>query len=145
MDLPSSDFVATFGERDLDVAEGHNWVLRCGSQRFDASALKNGTTLSWLPLLEQDYADFQAALALGLSHLGPEQTALQLAAFPAQNLILLGLASSSDYWVNLALQWAGKMGVWPALFPLLRSLSLGASSSQPIRHRAKRLYYTGKL
>jgi hypothetical protein len=145
MDLPSTDFVATFGERDLYVAEGHNWVLRYGSQLFDASALKNGTTLSWLPLLEQDYADFQAALALGLSHLGPEQTALRLAGFPAQDLILLGLASPSDYWVNLALQWAGKMGVWPALFPLLRSLSLDASSSQSIRHTAKRLYYTGKL
>jgi hypothetical protein len=145
MTLPSSAFVATFGECDLYVVEGHNWVLKRGSHFIDTVTLKNGKTPSWLPLLEQDYADFQEALVRGLAHLGPEESALKLAAFPAHDLILLGLASPSAYWVNLALQWVGKIGAWPALLPTLRSLSLDPYLSQPIRHAAKRLYYTGKL
>ncbi|MGY3089991.1 hypothetical protein ACVWYF_003039 [Hymenobacter sp. UYAg731] len=144
MNVLSLDFVASFGERDLYVAERYNWTLKFGAQFFDTSALKNRTTLSWLPLLEQDYANFQASLVTGLSHVGPNESAKRLAAFPVQDLILLGLASGSGYWIELALQWVGKVGIWPELLPILRSLSLD-SSFQPIRHRAKRLYYTGKL
>lgn len=143
--MASLDFVASFGERDLYIAEGSNWTLKCGAQFFDVFALKNRTTLSWLPLLEQEYADFQASLVAGLSHVEPEESAQRREAFPVQDLILFGLASGSGYWIGLALQWIGKVEIWPALRPVLRSLSLDASLSQPIRHRAKRLYYTGKL
>jgi hypothetical protein len=144
MNLLSLEFVASFGDRDLYVAEGHKWTLKCGAQFFDTATLKNRTTLAWLPLLEQDYADFQASLVAGLSHVGPGESAQRIASFPVQDLILLGLTSISGYWIELALQWVGKVGIWPELLPILRSLSLD-SSSQRIRHRAKRLYYTGKL
>ncbi|MBH8560194.1 hypothetical protein [Hymenobacter negativus] len=144
MYLPSSDFVATFGDCDLYV-EGHDWVLKRGSLAFDTDSLKNGKTLSWLPLLEQDYADFQESLVRGLAHLGPEESALRLTAFPTQDLILLGLASPSAYWVDLALRWVGKMGTWPALLPTLHALSLDLYLPQSTRRAAKRLYYTGKL
>jgi hypothetical protein len=145
MNLPSSAFVATFGECDLHVVEGHNWVLKRGSHSLDTATLKNDKMPGWLPLLEQDYADFQEALVRGLAHLEPEESALRLVAFPAQDLILLGLASPSAYWVDLALRWVGKMGTWPALLPTLHALSLDPYLPQSTRHAAKRLYYTGKL
>ena len=144
--FPSSLPLVTTGEYlELYVGEGANWIVKSGPHWCDTPTLQAKESLLWLPLLEVDYPAVRAALLTGLAHAGPERAAQQVEAFPVQALLALALTSGcSVYWVNLALQWASHVGLAPGLILVVRALAMNPAVPQPIRHGAKRLYYTGK-
>jgi hypothetical protein len=64
---------------------------------------------------------------------------------PVQHLLRLVLTSGNSwYWVDLALGWASELPLDPDVRHLVQALVLDHTVPQPTRHRAKRLYYTGK-
>jgi hypothetical protein len=144
--LPSFLHVATFSEYEVYVGATNNWAVKNGFHWCDTPALQAKASLLWLPLLEHDYRAVHAALLTGLLQASPEQIASRLATFPVQDLLRLALTSGcSGYWVELALGWAAQVGLEPDLQRAVRALALDQTIPQPTRHRAKRLYYTGKV
>lgn len=144
--LPSFLHVATFSEYEVYVGAASNWAVKNGSHWCDTPALQAKTSLLWLPLLEHDYRTVHAALLTGLRQASPEQVASRLATFPVQDLLRLALTSDcAGYWVELALGWAAQVGLAPDLRRTVYALAFDQTVPQPTRHRAKRLYYTGKV
>lgn len=143
--LPSFLPIATFGDYEVYRGEHDNWAVRSGPHWCDTPALQVKASLLWLPLLEHDYLVVCEALATGLANVNPEQAAQRLTTFPAQHLVRLALTGmGSWYWVDLALRWASHLELEPDLQGAVRALALDRAVPQPTRHRAKRLYYTGK-
>lgn len=143
--LPSFRHVATFRDHEVYVGEGANWAVKSGPHWCDTPALQAKASLLWLPLLEHDYLTVHAALLTGLQHTSPELVAERLTTFPVQHLLRLVLTSGSSwYWVDLALGWASQLTLDPDVRHLVQALALDHTVPQPVRHRAKRLYYTGK-
>jgi hypothetical protein len=144
--LPSFVHIATFDDYEVYVGEPDNWAVQRGPHWCDTLALQVKASLLWLPLLEHDYLAVREALATGLTNFNPEQAAHRLTTFPAQYLLRLALTGRcSWYWVNLALRWASQLELEPDLQRAVRALALDRAVPQPTRHRAKRLYYTGKV
>ncbi|WP_324680663.1 hypothetical protein [Hymenobacter sp. GOD-10R] len=138
-------FIATQGALEVYVGEADQWVVQRGSQVCDTNKLRARASLLWLPLLEQDYPTFRQKVFRGLSSASPELAARRWAAFPVQELLSLALtASGSWYWVDLALAWAADVELGPQVQMQVQALAFDPSIPQPTRHRAKRLYYTGK-
>jgi hypothetical protein len=143
--LPSFLHLATFRDHEVYVGEGDNWAVKSGSHWCDTPALQAKASLLWLPLLEHDYLTVRAALRTGLLHTSPEPVADRLTTFPVQHLVRLALTSGSSwYWVELALGWASHLTLDPDLRHIVQALARDPTVPQPTRHRAKRLYYTGK-
>lgn len=143
--LPSFLRLATFHDHEVYIRDGANWTVKSGSHWCDTPALQAKASLLWLPLLEHDYLAVRAALLTGLRHTGSESVADRLTTFPAQHLVRLALTSGiSWYWVDLALGWASHLILDPDVRHRVRALALDPTVPQPTRHRAKRLYYTGK-
>jgi hypothetical protein len=143
--LPSFRHVATFRDHEVYVGAGANWVVKSGPHWCDTPGLEAKASLLWLPLLEHDYLTVHAALLTGLQHISPELVAERLATFPVQQLLRLVLTSGSSwYWVDLALGWASHLTLDPDVRQTVQALALNHTVPQPTRHRAKRLYYTGK-
>jgi hypothetical protein len=138
-------FITRFGALDVYFRLDDQWMVQSGSHVCDTLALRARASLLWLPLLEQEYPALRAALLAGLAQAGLQPVEQRLATFPVQDLLALALTSGlSLYWADLALNWASHVGLAPDLIPLVRALALNPSIGQRIRHRAKRLYYTGK-
>ena len=145
--MPSAplSFIATLGALDLYVGKDDQWVVQQGPHACDTAGLRARASLLWLPLLEQDYATVRHVLLTGLAAAVSEHAARRWAAFPVQELVLLGLApSSSPYWVNLALAWTAHIEPGPEVLRQVQVMSLDPLMPQPIRHLAKRLFYTGE-
>lgn len=137
--------VATFNGYEVYVGADDNWAVRNGPHWCDTPALQAKASLLWLPLLEHDYRAVHTALLTGLLRAIPEQAIPRLATFPVQDLLRLALMSGcSGYWVELALGWGAQLELAPDLRRTVRALALDPMVPQPTRHRAKRLYYTGK-
>lgn len=146
MSFAPLSFIATSGSLSVYIGPNDQWTVQSGSHTCDTVRLRARASLLWLPLLEQDYPTFRQTVLTGLSSIGPEQAAHRWATFPVQELLLLALTSGvSLYWVNLALAWATEVGPGPEVLQEVRALVLDPSIPQPTRHRAKRLYYTGKF
>lgn len=146
MDSLPPVFVATVGEREVYVGEHDNWMVKHGSHWCDTPGLRAHKSLLWLPVLEHEYPVVHAALLAGLVLAGLQPAEPRMATFPVQDLLALAFTSGASlYWVDLALTWASQVGVSPDLVPLVRALALNPAMEQAIRHRAKRLYYTGKV
>jgi hypothetical protein len=144
--LPSFVPIATFDDYEVYVGEPNNWAVQHGPHWCDTPALQVKASLLWLPLLEHDYLAVREALAIGLTNVNSAQAAQRLTTFPAQHLVRLALTSRcSWYWVDLALRWASHLELEPDLQRAVRALALDRAVPQPTRHRAKRLYYTGKV
>jgi hypothetical protein len=142
---PSFWHVATFGHHEVYVGERTDWAVKSGAHWCDTPALQAQASLLWLPLLKHDYPTVRAALVTGLTQASPEQVVDRLTTFPVEHLLRLALTSgSSGYWVNLALEWASQVELDPDVRRAVRTLALDPLVPQPTRHRAKRLYYTGK-
>lgn len=138
-------FIATSGALNIYIGPNDQWTVQSGSHTCDTAGLRARNSLLWLPLLEQDYPTFRQTVLTGLSLVGTEQATHRWTTFPVQELLLLALTSGvSLYWVNLALAWATEVGPGPEVLQQVRALALNPSIPQPTRHRAKRLYYTGK-
>ena len=138
--------IATFGDHEVYVGADDNWAVQSGPNWCDTPALQAKASLLWLPLLEPDYLLVREALASGLCNDTPDQVTQRLTTFPTQSLLRLALTSRcSWYWVDLALGWAAQLGLASDLRPVVRALALDGVVPQPTRHRAKRLYYTGKV
>jgi hypothetical protein len=143
--LPSFLHLATFRDHEVYVGVGDNWAVKSGPHWCDTAALQAKASLLWLPLLEHDYLTVRAALRTGLLHSSSEPVADRLTTFPVQHLVRLALTSGGSwYWVDLALGWASHLTLDPDLMPIVQALALDPTVPQPTRHRAKRLYYTGK-
>jgi hypothetical protein len=143
--LPSFCHLATFGDHEVYVGAGDNWAVKNGSRWCDALALKAKASLLWLPLLEYEYLAVRAALLAGLRYTSPEPVAERLTTFPVQHLLRLALTGGNSwYWVDLALGWASHLTLESYVRQMVQALALDHSVPQPTRHRAKRLYYTGK-
>jgi hypothetical protein len=144
--LPSFRHVATFRDHEVYVGEGGaNWAVKSGPHWCDTPRLEAKASLLWLPLLEHDYLTVRAALLAGLQYISLEPVVERLATFPVQHLLRLVLTSGcSWYWVDLALGWASQLPLDPDVRQLVQVLALDHTVPQPTRHRAKRLYYTGK-
>lgn len=145
--MPSAplSFIASFGGLGVYFGPDDQWTVQSGSHACDTVELRARTSLLWLPLLEHEYPAVRAALLAGLAQAGLQPVEQRLATFPVQELLALALTSGcSLYWVDLALNWASHVGLAPDLIPAVRALALNPSIGQPTRHRAKRLYYTGK-
>jgi hypothetical protein len=85
--------------------------------------------LAWLlPLLERGWTDLSAALPTPLS------------ATPIPAVVRFGLTAWGEYWPTLALQWL-ESG-WPSqdLLDVLADMKDSRTLSQPLRHRALRLW-----
>jgi hypothetical protein len=138
-------FIATIGTLDLYWREDDEWVVQKGSHVCDTVELRARISLLWLPLLEQEYPTFREAVLSGLSSAGPEEALRRWATFPEQELLLLGLTKGGSwYWVDLALSWAAQVGPGPAVLEQVQRLAEDQSVPQPLRHRAKRMYYLAK-
>jgi hypothetical protein len=145
--MPSEplSFIARFGGLDVCYGSDDQWTVQSGPHTCDTVELRARVSLLWLPLLEHDYPAVRAALESGLAQAALQPIEQRMATFPAQDLLALALTSGcSLYWVDLALNWASHVGLAPDLIPLVRALALNESIGQRIRHRAKRLYHTGK-
>jgi hypothetical protein len=141
----SFHYIATFHAHDVYVGAISNWAVKCGPHWCDTPALQAKASLIWLPLLEHDYLVVQAALRDGLLRASPDLATQRLAAFPVQHLLCLVLTSGYlGYWVDLALGWASQLELDPEVRRAVRALALDPKVPQLTRHRAKRLYYTGK-
>jgi hypothetical protein len=138
-------FIARFGALDVYVGPDDQWTVQSGPHACDTAGLRARASLLWLPLLEHDYPAVHVALRAGLAQAGLQPVAQRMATFPVQDLLALALtAGASLYWVDRALHWASHVGLAPELIPVVRTLALNPAIGQPTRHRAKRLYYTGK-
>ena len=138
--------IVTLGDQELYVGADGNWLVKSGDQWGDTPALQAQQSLLWLPLLEYDYGTLQQALVAGLTRADPDQVAYRLVTFPVQDLLRLALTSGGSlYWVDLALEWAAQVDLDQAVRGHVRAVALDATVPQSIRHRAKRLYYTGKV
>lgn len=145
MDTLSPVFIATVGEREVLLGEHANWIVKHGPHWCDTPGLRAQHSLMWLPLLEHEYPAVRAALVAGLAQAGLQPAEQQVLTFPVQDLLSLALTSAASlYWVDLALHWASHVGLAPDLIPVVRNMALNPAIGQPTRHRAKRLYYTGK-
>ena len=143
--LPSFRHVATFRDHEVYVGADANWAVKSGPHWCDTPRLEAKASLLWLPLLEHDYLTVRAALLGGLQHNSPELVVERLATFPVQHLLQLVLTSrTSWYWVDLALGWASELPLDPDVRQLVQASARDHTVPQPTRHRAKRLYYTGK-
>jgi hypothetical protein len=141
----SLQHIATFYDHALYVGNDNKWALKSGSQWCDTPALQAQDSLLWLPLLEYNYREVHAALRSGLTHASPEQAAQRLDTFPVLDLLRLAMTSrSSWYWVELALGWASQVELASDLRRVVQALALDPTVPQPTRHRAKRLWHTGK-
>ena len=121
------------------------WTVQSGPHACDTAGLRAQASLLWLPLLEHEYPAVRAALVAGLAQAGLQPVEQRMATFPVQDLLALALTSGASlYWVDLVLNWASHVGLAPDLIPVVQALPLNPAIGQPIRHRAKRLYYTGK-
>ena len=119
--------------------------MQSGPHACDTAGLRARASLLWLPLLEHEYLVVRAALLAGLAQAGLQPAAQLAATFPVNDLLALALTSGcSLYWVDLALNWASHVGLASELIPAVRALAMNQSIGQSTRHRAKRLYYTGK-
>jgi hypothetical protein len=138
-------FIASFGALDVYVGPDDQWTVQSGPHACDTAGLRARASLLWLPLLEHEYPVVRAALLAGLAQAGFQPAEQRMATFPVQDLLALALTSGASlYWVDLALNWASHVGLAPELIPAVRALALNQSIGQPTRHRAKRLYHTGK-
>jgi hypothetical protein len=138
-------FIANFGELDVYCGPNEQWTVQSGTHTCDTAELRAQASLLWLPLLEHDYLAVRTALLAGLAQAGRQPVEQWMATFPVQDLLALALTSDASlYWIDLALNWASYVGLAPDLIPVVRALALNTSIGQPTRHRAKRLYYTGK-
>jgi hypothetical protein len=138
-------FIASFGALDVYCGPDEQWTMQSGPHACDTAGLRAQASLLWLPLLEHEYLALRAALLAGLAQAGLQPVEQRLATFPVQDLLALALTSGASlYWVDRALKWASQVGLAPDLMPVVRALALNPAIGQPTRHRAKRLYYTGK-
>jgi hypothetical protein len=138
-------FIASFGALDVYCGPDEQWTVQSGPHACDTAGLRAQASLLWLPLLEHEYPALRAALLTGLAQAGLQPVEQRLATFPVQDLLALALTSGASlYWVDLALEWASHVGLSLDLIPVVRALVLNPVIGQPTRHRAKRLYYTGK-
>ena len=145
MSSVSLSFIASFGALDVYCGPGDQWTVQNGPHACDTAGLRARASLLWLPLLEHEYPAVRAALLAGLAQAGLQPVEQHTATFPVQDLLALALTSgASVYWVDLALHWASHTGLSPDLIPVLQALVLNPAIGQPTRHRAKRLYHTGK-
>ncbi|RSK38424.1 hypothetical protein [Hymenobacter perfusus] len=138
-------FIARFGELDVYFEPDDQWTVQSGPHACDTVGLRARASLLWLPLLEHNYPAVRVALLAGLAQAGLQPVEHRMATFPVQDLLALALTSGASlYWVDLALNWVSHVGLAPDLIPVVRALALNPAIGQPTRHRAKRLYYTGK-
>ena len=137
--------IASFSALDVYCGPDGQWTVQSGPHACDTAGLRARGSLLWLPLLEHEYPAVRAALLAGLARAGLQPVEQRMATFLVQDLLALALTSGASlYWVDLALTWASHVGLAPELIPVVRALALDPSIGQPTRHRAKRLYYTGK-
>ena len=121
------------------------WMVQSGPHACDTMGLQARAFLLWLPVLKHEYPTVRVALLAGLAQAGLEPIEQRLATFPVQDLLALALTSGASlYWVDRALHWGSHVGLAPDLIPVVRALALNPAIGQQTRHRAKRLYYTGK-
>lgn len=138
-------FIASFGALNVYCGPDKQWTVQSGPHACDTTGLRTQDSLLWLPLLEQEYPAVRAALLAGLAQGGLQPVEQYIATFPVQDLLMLALTSAASlYWIDLALNWASHVGLAPDLIPVVQALALNPVIGQPTRHRAKRLYYTGK-
>jgi hypothetical protein len=138
-------FIASFGALDVYCGPDEQWTVQSGLHACDTAGLRAKASLLWLPLLEHEYPTVRAALQAGLAQAGLQPVEQRMVTFPVQDLLALVLTSGASlYWVDLALSWASHVGLAPDLISVVRALALNPAIGQQTRHRAKRLYYTGK-
>ena len=146
--MPSAplSFIASFGGLDVYFGPDDQWMVQSGPHVCNTTELRARASLLWLPLLEHEYPGVRAALLAGLSQAGFQSVEQCMATFPVQDLLALALTSGASlYWIDLALNWASHVGLAPDLIPVVWALALNPAIEQSTRHRAKRLYYMGKV
>jgi hypothetical protein len=112
----------------LGVARDGSWVVG-----HDATSVRpaDGAPMTLLPVLERSYQEVDRAIASHVATAGQP---------PWDHLLHLALTWSSDYWPGRALDWL-ENGYPPiGLLDTLAWLKDESGRSQPIRHRALRLW-----
>lgn len=134
-------FVCSLADTDLYLEEQEGWLVKKGSNIATSRQLQGQTSLLWLPLLERNFAAFQEQIEVGLPF-GAEERARIVATFPVTDLVLLGLQSTSSYWIGLALAWVPYNAPNTRVAQQLLLLSQDQALPQNLRHQTKRYYFT---
>jgi hypothetical protein len=121
--------VLAINDRGLHLVQDHagTWLIQGAA---DGLVYAAEDRLVWLlPLLERNWTDLSAAL--------PQ---IPLSDTPIPAVVRLGLTAGGEYWSTLALQWL-ECG-WPSrdLLDVLADMKDSRILSQPLRHRALRLW-----
>lgn len=113
----------------LGIAPDGSWVVGDGSSPARPAA---ECLAAMLPLLEQPYRAVEAAVAARMlpQHIGP----------PWRELLELALGWPTDCWPGLALGWLEDGHPVAGLREVLAGLKDAPGRSQPLRHRALRLW-----
>ncbi|MCP3973483.1 MAG: hypothetical protein GY720_03205 [bacterium] len=129
--------------RWLGISKSESWVI-CGDTELDAAYLTDDKMGSaFLTCLELSFHEFQKRILEAMEQLDPP--AIPRPEFPLSEMILAGLATRSDYWVDLALDWleeahSSKRLDKPAIKKeLSRMLTARKRVRQKTRHRAARI------
>jgi hypothetical protein len=123
--------VLAINDGGLDLVQDHagTWLIQGAADGLVYAAEER---LIWLlPLLERGWADLSAAW--------PQ---IPLSDTPIPAVVRFGLTAWGEYWPTLALQWL-ESG-WPSrdLLDVLADMKDSRTLSQPLRHRALRLWST---
>jgi len=89
-----------------------------------------------LPLLESSIDDVKKQLSSGLDEKNLPITLLD--SFPFKEVVILGVASQSEHWCNLALKWVEEVPFSKELFTVLSDCKSKAPTQQ-LRHFSKKV------
>jgi hypothetical protein len=124
-----------FGERiALGVSTNAFWVRSTATGILE---LDDGDScVFFLPVLEATFEQFQLRVLEGIRGHGMSDDFFK--AFPCERLVVAGLKSESEYWVNMAMKWIECI---PSSYVLKEELIRLSESgvTQRIRHDSKKL------
>jgi hypothetical protein len=131
MDTGSWRVVFAVNDHDLDlaVAEDGRWVV---GRDAESARPVSEVMMVLLPLLKRPYRQVTAAVAAQAPSGQPE--------LPWEELVRFALTWPSDYWPGLALGWLEDGFGAGGVLDELAALKDASGRSQPLRHRALRVW-----
>lgn len=127
------------GDTWYGLSEDDRWVA--GSEDENVRLVEISEHEPAVPLLsclEHSRSEIEALVAAGCQFVGLPATVVDT--FPFEAGVTCGLMSSSDYWIELAIEWLQDMSINDKIAKILSGVVKSKGVSQKNRHRAARLF-----